>query len=204
MEEVTIPISVANPEGLDAFEMEIEYPAELMEFQKVLPSEATKNWNVMGGATVESGQVRIGGFSIESLSREGVVPIAELVFVIRKNVYGRGELNVTRLMDDLAGTNVKPGYAEVFALPNGHALSENYPNPFNPATEIRYQISDEGYVALRVYNTLGQEVATLVDEVKEAGYHSVKWDASEMPSGVYFYRLTAGEFSQARRMVLMQ
>ena len=92
-------------------------------------------------------------------------------------------------------------------VPAKYDLAQNYPNPFNPITSIGYQISDVGspvHTTLKVYNVLGQEVANLVDEPKEAGYHRVSWEASGMASGVYFYRLTAGDFRATRRMVLMK
>ena len=87
-------------------------------------------------------------------------------------------------------------------IPNQFELQQNYPNPLNPTTVIRYQLPVASYVTLTVYNMLGQEVATLVNGMQEAGYKSVEYDASKMPSGVYFSKLTAGSFSQVRKMLL--
>ena len=99
-------------------------------------------------------------------------------------------------------------------VPEAFSLGQNYPNPFNPTTDIRYQIVDSRYpihTTLKVYNTLGQEVRTLVDEVKEPGYYTVTWDGRDsfgqiVPSGIYFYRLSVnnGQWSETRRMVLMK
>ncbi len=99
-------------------------------------------------------------------------------------------------------------------IPTEFAVKQNYPNPFNPATEIGFQIPDYsarggsasggGFVSLRVYDVLGREVATLVSEVKEPGTYAVQWDASGVSSGVYFYRLKAGDFVQTKRMLLMR
>ena len=94
-------------------------------------------------------------------------------------------------------------------VPTQFELGQNYPNPFNPTTAINYQIpmtKSQIHTTLKIFNILGQEVATLVDEVKEPGYYTVTWDASDMASGVYFYRLTVGdgEWSQTRRMVLVK
>jgi hypothetical protein len=93
------------------------------------------------------------------------------------------------------------------ALPREFELAANYPNPFNPQTVIRYALQHDGRVSLKVYNTLGQEVAVLVDEYQTAGYKSVIWNASTdrgspVASGVYLYRLTAGNFTAARKMIL--
>jgi hypothetical protein len=84
------------------------------------------------------------------------------------------------------------------------ALYQNYPNPFNPSTTIRFAIPDSRFTLLRIFNLLGQQVATLVNEMKQAGQYEVKWDAEGLASGVYLYRLEAGEFQETKRMVLMR
>lgn len=88
--------------------------------------------------------------------------------------------------------------------PTEYALGQNFPNPFNPATEISFAIPADGVVSLTVYNALGQEVSTLVNEARRAGRHEVSWDASGMPSGIYFYRLQAGNFVETKRMSLVK
>jgi hypothetical protein len=93
-----------------------------------------------------------------------------------------------------------PGQERPFA----YDLSQNYPNPFNPVTEIRYQLSEAVPVSIKVFDLLGQEVATLVNEVKPAGSYIVTWDANNAASGVYFYRLTAGGFTSVRKMVVLK
>ena len=80
-------------------------------------------------------------------------------------------------------------------------LSQNYPDPFNPSTSIRYAIAKEQRVHLAVYDLLGRVVTTLVDETKPPGKYSVTWSADDIPSGLYFYKLTAGEFSDVKKMV---
>jgi hypothetical protein len=81
-------------------------------------------------------------------------------------------------------------------------LAQNYPNPFNPSTIIGYSIPNTANVSLRVFNTIGQLQATLVDERKEPGYYQAVWSASNVPSGIYFYQLRAGEFVVSKKMIL--
>ena len=93
---------------------------------------------------------------------------------------------------------------EVDAAPVSFSLEQNYPNPFNPSTTIRYAIPNGGLVTLKVYDILGREVATLVNEEKPAGTYQVSFDASSLSSGIYFYRLKSGEFEQTKKFVLMK
>ncbi|MCL4509897.1 MAG: T9SS type A sorting domain-containing protein [Bacteroidetes bacterium] len=89
-------------------------------------------------------------------------------------------------------------------LPESFFLSQNYPNPFNPSTTISYELSAMSFVSLKVYDVLGREVATLVSSRQSAGAHTVIFNAANLPSGVYFYRLTAPGFVKTEKMVLMQ
>jgi hypothetical protein len=89
-------------------------------------------------------------------------------------------------------------------LPEYYTLEQNYPNPFNPLTVIRYQLPVNSYVTLKVYNVLGQEVAVLVDGMQDAGFKSVEFEASRVGSGVYFYKLVAGEYVDVKRMAVIK
>lgn len=89
-------------------------------------------------------------------------------------------------------------------MPSAYQLSQNFPNPFNPSTKISYSIPNSGYVKLIVYNVLGKEVATLVNEVKPAGDHTVSFNASNLNSGVYFYSLESGNTKIVKKMTLMK
>jgi photosystem II stability/assembly factor-like uncharacterized protein len=88
--------------------------------------------------------------------------------------------------------------------PNKFLLSQNYPNPFNPRTSLQYAISSRQFVTLKVYDLLGREIATLVNEEKPAGEFEVEFDGANLPSGIYFYQLKAGEYSETRKMVLLK
>jgi hypothetical protein len=94
-------------------------------------------------------------------------------------------------------------------LPVTYSLDQNYPNPFNPATTIRYQLPQDGQVRLDIFNVLGQLVRTLVDEPEQAGFYTIKWDGTNgeglsAGSGVYFYRIQAGDFVQSRKMMVLK
>ncbi|MCF8267673.1 MAG: T9SS type A sorting domain-containing protein [Ignavibacteriales bacterium] len=83
-------------------------------------------------------------------------------------------------------------------------LSQNYPNPFNPSTNISYEIPKEGLVKLKVYDILGNEITTLINEVQKPGVYNAKWYASGLSSGIYFYRLTSGSFTETKKMMLVR
>lgn len=112
-------------------------------------------------------------------------------------------------MDDLEGAKVKMDSFVVAAQPTDFALYENYPNPLNPCTDIKYQIPISVPTTLKVYNILGQEVRTLVDGVREPGFYTVTWDGrdcfcNDASSGVYFCRIEAGDFIQRKKMLLLK
>jgi Tol biopolymer transport system component len=89
-------------------------------------------------------------------------------------------------------------------VPREFKLGQNYPNPFNPTTVIEYVIPKDEFVSLIVYNPLGKEVAILARGISPAGVHSVTFDAEQLPSGVYFYRLVAGTFKETKKLVVVK
>ena len=92
----------------------------------------------------------------------------------------------------------------IYHLPAEYALNQNYPNPFNPTTTIRYDVAQAGVVRLTIFNLLGQEVATLVSDKLTPGVYKYGWDASGFASGIYYYKMEAGSFAQARKLILMK
>lgn len=98
-------------------------------------------------------------------------------------------------------TSVENSFTEI---PNSFFLEQNYPNPFNPTTKIRYQVSAISHVSLKIYDVLGNEIAILVNEEKPAGFFEINFDAADLPSGIYFYQIRSGNFSETRKMILLK
>jgi len=89
-------------------------------------------------------------------------------------------------------------------IPKEFSLQQNYPNPFNPETVISYQLPANSSVSLKVHDVLGREVSTLVNEIQSAGSYKVNFNASNLSSGIYFYKFQAGEFTQTKKMILVK
>ncbi len=158
---------------------------------------------------VQPGQVDVTGGRIgRDWSATGDADLATVWFVALGNDPGQIEVTGGQLVNsDYRGTALRGQQIE--ALPTVAALYPNYPNPFNPSTELRFDVPAAGDVQLKVYNQLGQTVRTLVDQRLKAGSYRMKWDGrneagQSVASGVYFYRLQAGEFNQIRKMTLVK
>ncbi len=123
------------------------------------------------------------------------------VYVTGTNFLGIGTSDITTIKYSPQFTGIQPVSNEI---PNQYSLSQNYPNPFNPATNIKFQIPKAGFVNLIVYDALGREVSTLVNEQLNPGTYGIDWNASNYPSGVYYYKLIAGRFSETKKMILMK
>jgi len=122
--------------------------------------------------------------------------------------YGSIRPNPAGSMPDIGACESPEGIVGVeenlSVYPTEYALSQNYPNPFNPSTTIKYSVPELSFVTIKFYDVLGSEVATLVNEEKPVGTYEVNWNATNLPSGVYFYRLQAGDFVQTRKMILLK
>ncbi|WKZ70931.1 MAG: lamin tail domain-containing protein [Melioribacteraceae bacterium] len=114
--------------------------------------------------------------------------------------YSEGYQVLPRSLDDF----LTPTDVDEEEIPLTYGLEQNYPNPFNPSTTIKFSIPEQGLVTLKVYNLLGEEVITLINNQLEAAYHEVKFDASQLGSGVYFYRITSGDFVSTKKMLLIK
>ncbi|MEJ2617339.1 MAG: T9SS type A sorting domain-containing protein, partial [Ignavibacteriaceae bacterium] len=124
-------------------------------------------------------------------------------------VYDSGLVTITgvKVYKDSSRLSITYGVVSVDeknSLPIEFTLMQNYPNPFNPTTSIQYSIASRQFVELKIFNVLGQEIKTIVNEEKPAGNYQVEFNAANLPSGVYFYRIQAGSFNQVRKMLLIK
>ncbi|MGA9408625.1 MAG: T9SS type A sorting domain-containing protein, partial [Bacteroidota bacterium] len=111
---------------------------------------------------------------------------------------------VPRTNADYSGVVVTSVAEHLSILPDHFEMDQNYPNPFNPSTTIRYSVPTAGKVLMKIYNVLGQEVATLVNTQQSAGTYNVTFNASRLASGMYFYRISSGSFVQVKKMLLVK
>ena len=96
------------------------------------------------------------------------------------------------------------GNERITAVPKTYGLSQNFPNPFNPITKINYYLPKSCYVSIKVFNVLGEEINILVDSIKNSGQHQVVWNVSDLSSGLYFYRMEAGEFKKVKKLIIQK
>lgn len=128
---------------------------------------------------------------------------------------GFGFESINNNLSDISRTYVMDNIMQWFAVPAGtisdrqtkifnYKLDQNYPNPFNPSTNISFEVSKQDLVSLKVYNLLGEQVATLVNEEKTPGRYTIQFNAAGLPSGIYFYKLNAGNYSYVRKMIVLK
>ncbi len=131
--------------------------------------------------------------SIETLNIGGI-PTYKLTIDIKINTHGENDFRENLV-------NIQTAGAET---PAKYSLSQNYPNPFNPATNIKFEIIKSGFVSLKIYDAYGREVESLLNNFQLAGTYNISWDASQLPNGVYFYKLQTNDFVETKKMILVK
>lgn len=126
--------------------------------------------------------------------------------VLSSSTIAKDKNNVVRIVatNELPPTPPDGSHITLNEIPKEYSLNQNYPNPFNPSTTIKYGLPEQAHVILTVHNTLGQQVANLVDEQQKEGYHEVVFTNPNLPSGVYFYRLQAGNYTDTKKLLLIK
>lgn len=138
-------------------------------------------------------------YSVNSIcsDKSGNLILSSTYGVFKTTDEGKSWINLT----PQASTSVKESNS---VRPEQYSLSQNYPNPFNPATRINYSVQRTGNVTINVYDLLGREIATLVNEIKPAGNYSVEFNSTRLSSGIYFYRMESGSFTHTKKLVVIK
>ena len=127
----------------------------------------------------------------------------EYSFVDNNSLSGKVDYRLKQIDNDGAYE-----YSDVVSvtikMPTEFSLEQNYPNPFNPDTSIKYSVAEDSFVTIKVYNTLGEEVATLVNGEESAGNYKLDFNASRLPSGIYIYRMRTNNFTSSKKMLLLK
>ncbi|MCK7523212.1 MAG: T9SS type A sorting domain-containing protein [Ignavibacteriales bacterium] len=139
-------------------------------------------------------------YSVKELKSYKFPDITYSMYVNNEKIYVSSMNNGVYEIDNTFLTNVN----EQNKMPNECLLFQNFPNPFNPSTTIYYQIPQAGFVSLKVFDILGREVATMVNEEKPVGNYEITFSGQGLPSGIYFYKLNAGNFSSVKKMILIK
>jgi hypothetical protein len=187
-------------------------PVELVSFSGTAMQEGIKlNWST-------ASELNNLGFEVErSMDENGFITIGFVngvgtstethyySFIDRSHFENKSRIQYRLKQVDFDGSFEYSNLIEVEVYaPLAFKLDQNYPNPFNPSTKIEYTIPTDGYTELKVYDIMGNSITTLVSETKPAGSYEVDFDASDIPSGVYFYTLASGEFIISKKMMLIK
>jgi hypothetical protein len=210
-----------DPDGtitdMGAFYYDQSVPVELNSFTAAANSnDVTLNWQTAtetnnSGFEIQKSDVRdqkseiIDWKKIGFIKGNGTSTNENHYSYIDKNLKsGRYSYKLVQIDFDGTRTESEVINVEINYQPKEYALMQNYPNPFNPATTIEYSIAADGNVKLKIFNTLGEEVKTLVNEYKTAGSYKINFDASALPSGVYYYKIETGRFTSVKKMILLR
>ena len=203
---VTIPISVPQElAGLRSAEMKIEFNSSQLKVLSISTVTLTKDFAL--ASNVEKGSVSIAMASGEAILHGGQILTIEAEVLQTSENINFTVRNI--LLNDIQISKVTSVGGGQIKIPDNYALFQNYPNPFNPSTTIEYQLPNNGFVDLKIYDITGREIFTLVSDLQDAGTHRIMWNATDhngvrVASGVYFYRIIAGNFTQIKKMVLLK
>lgn len=211
-----IPLALNRTDGLNAFGLTLAYPADEIEFVKVEKSAATAEWMRLEARATKTGELVLGGFTNKALFSDSPTDLIYLHFRIKGGQRPDLRFEISGLTDDISNATVATttiSLAAASSQPFSFELQQNYPNPFNPETRIRFELPQANAETIRtrldIHNVTGQLVRTLLDEALRPGAHEIDWDGKNdsgiaVPSGLYFYSLSAGELRASQSMVLVR
>jgi len=218
-EKVTFSIELDRFENIQAFGLDLGYPSDLLTFIEIRPNVLTRDWEQLDGQVNVEGVVTIGGFTTSRLKKVRSTNLVDIIFRVNDIAAEAGELWLFNLTDNLANANSRSGQLLLlrdgirrvggFEIPATYYLEQNYPNPFNMDTEIVYQLPEEGFVTILIYNSVGHQIRSLVNQQHSAGKYKVSWDGKDdhrknLPSGIYLYRIMTNDFSDCKKMLLVK
>ncbi len=200
-----VPFSLSNAENVRTVTLNVQYDSSKIDYS-TFSSLQLENGNIV--KALKNGKGKATFRFIAPASLKGSLDIGSLIFKPTSSNIEEAFLSTSYSINGGAeqqGPTVKLTMVKNHnLLPSGFKLSQNYPNPFNPTTVIRVWLPVRSFIQLNIYNILGQKVATLFKGIKNAGVHEFKWRASSFGSGIYFYRLAAGNFVQTKKMILLK
>jgi hypothetical protein len=197
---ITIPVILQKSQGIHACYVELNIDGRYTDVDSVV-GNLPKGWLIVHNYV--KGVLKIAMAGITPLT-DGTLATINLNLKnksVKFSVSGSAKLN--------ANLNSQINSFTVQAVPGQFGLSQNYPNPFNPSTVIQYQLAQDSHVGLTIYDILGQKIKTLVSGMQQAGYYNITWDGTnnsgnKVASGIYIYRLQAGNFTKTLKMNLLK
>ncbi|MBU1066051.1 T9SS type A sorting domain-containing protein, partial [bacterium] len=208
---VEVPLTLSGGGNILSFEGCLSYKPEQLVYNDIEWSHVTEGF--LTEVDESDGRLVFAGAGSVSDGESGV--FATVRFVINAGFSGvettvsldKLRLNEGAVKYDVAVSTLSRGTAidlDISGIPTEYFLSQSYPNPFNPVTTIQYAIPEKSHVTLTIYNIAGQALEVLENQSKEPGYYSVKWDASKVGSGIYLYRVQAGQFTDVKKCVILK
>lgn len=217
--EVFFEIQIQNNGVIQAVGFDLQYPDDLLEFQRLEATSLTENWVALNASENTPGVLSIGGFDPTGIQPVESAKLVRVIFRVKESTAGSGELVFRNLKDHLAqsecfnGTFATPETAVAQENVNNrlpqYQLEPNFPNPFNPDTRVKYHLPEKGWVQLTVFNALGQKICTLVSEIQQAGSYQIQWNGRNdagrpVSAGIYLLRIEVNGFTDLQKMLLVK
>lgn len=219
-QDISVPVNIdlgQLPEELGSFTAKLSWDPTVLEFITNTPGASSEFSSLTINKTlINKGQIRFAG--VNPHGANGNVNVVNLAFKVIGAAGTSPNINLeftamaaAKTFNDLLPylETISTKVAKVSQLPQEYELEQNYPNPFNPTTRILYSLPERTHISLKIYNSVGQEVITLVDDVKTPGQHAIAWNAKDslgknVPAGIYLYKLVTNEFEKTQKMLLVK
>jgi len=210
-QQIDVPLFLTGGENILSFEGLIKFNPEHLTFNEIVWSDLLDDFTIK--LNEDNGNIKIAGAGSAPDGQEGL--FASIHFTVDDN-FNEAETvvevkklrwNEEAVMENVASailTNTVGINEDQSNVPKEYALQQNFPNPFNPTTTISYQLPKSSFVKISIYDISGRLVEILINEQKNAGYYSVTWNAEDMSSGIYIYKINAGEFNSVKKCLIVK